>query len=88
MLAIKSSKDVVGYHHKFNHIGRLLGMSKRVPLSFPCKPKRCLELLHEGKFSLKELEAAVVSQSLFGALPVAMLLKVIFHLSNVNDFFV
>lgn len=69
--AINTTKDDIGGH----------------VMSVPCKPKRCLELLHECDIIIKVQRAVVVAQSISDAFPVVMLLKVIrFHL-DVNDFF-
>jgi 5,10-methylene-tetrahydrofolate dehydrogenase/methenyl tetrahydrofolate cyclohydrolase len=69
--AVGLEKDVDGFHPI--NIGRL-SMKRREPLSVPCTPKGCIELLDRTHVKIEGKRAVVLGRSNIVGLPVAMLL--------------
>jgi methylenetetrahydrofolate dehydrogenase (NADP+)/methenyltetrahydrofolate cyclohydrolase len=69
--AVGIEKDVDGFHPI--NIGRL-AMKGRKPMSVPCTPSGCIELLDRYNIEIEGKEAVVLGRSNIVGLPVAMLL--------------
>lgn len=69
---IRIEKDVDGFNPL--NIGRLCMSGRMPPLSIPCTPKACLELLDRYGIDVAGRDAVVIGRSNIVGLPVAMLL--------------